>query len=393
MINNILRNIKRLLTFSPSATYSQYKELKQTIAANKDVQAYFFFPYCHIGGAEKVHANIIEVFEKQKILVFFTGVSHKSDFLYMFKKHAPSVNIGYGINYPFLRRKATKLIFDSIHSQKAPIAFGCNNLFFYESVLKFEKKVRVFDLYHDFRFEGETNLNHSFAKQFFRCEKRVFISNLALQQTKLFYKAIQAEQKEYDKLTLITNYTYIPEKLIEKDFNATLNILYVGRGTSEKRAHIVGLLAKKCHENRVMANFTAIGELEQVIPSDCKQHVNYTGPITDFEKLKIHYQNNHIILITSDKEGFPLTIMEGMAHGCVSISTPVGDVPLHTKDCGFVTSNIIETDVINEMFEQIKMLDNDRKQLTNLSHASFNYANKHFSKERFFEEYKNLLKI
>ncbi|QYS91352.1 hypothetical protein JJC04_00315 [Flavobacterium covae] len=46
-----------------------------------DVEVIFFFPYYHTGGAEKVHAAILEAIHPKKCVVFFTKASATSNML------------------------------------------------------------------------------------------------------------------------------------------------------------------------------------------------------------------------------------------------------------------------------------------------------------------------
>ncbi len=394
LMSDFFRGCKRILTISPAKTIKQFRELKELFTKQKAVDVFFFFPYCHIGGAEKVHANIVEVFKDKKVVVLITGISFKDDFLYMFKQHAPTVNAGFCINHPFTKRRTKKIIFKWVEMQNKPVIFGCNNLFFSESVLKFSPGVRVFDLMHDFKFEGENNLTHTFLEQYLRCEKRIFISRAAIEQVKLFYKSKLVAANEYDKLKLIQNYTFIPDVIPAKSYDGTINVLYVGRGTPEKRAHLVGYIAKKCKEKNLKVNFTAIGELENAMMDECKKYISCTGPLYKFEELETYYNSHHLILITSQKEGFPLTIMEGMAHGLIPFSTPVGDVNYHVNNSvGFITSDLNEEIVINEITAKIEELVNDRKSMEQMAGLAYRYAKDNFSKQQFTEAYKKTLAL
>lgn len=390
----VLRDIKRLFTIDLFKTKTQFVALERFCKNNLSVEISFFFPYCHIGGAEKVHANIVEVFADRKAVVFITGISKRDDFLYMFNSFAPTLNVGFCLNHPFYRRRSEKLIKSLIELQPNPLIFGCNNIFFYDLILSVSKKVRVFDLIHDFVFENNKVNASRLAAQYARCEKRIFISNKAIEETKKMYAYKFMDDVEYSKIVLIPNYTEIPTKLTKKAIDGKLNVLYVGRGTSEKRAHLVGEIAITCNKITDSIKFTAIGALENTITPSYKKYVDYTGAINDFNELKKYYERNHIILITSEREGFPLTIMEGMAHGLIPISTPVGDVPVYVNDkVGFVTSTIDEKITVNEMTTVIVRFSENRIALAEMSEQAFLFAQQHFSKKQFFDSYKNTVKM
>jgi glycosyltransferase involved in cell wall biosynthesis len=83
-----------------------------------------------------------------------------------------------------------------------------------------------------------------------------------------------------------------------------------------------------------------------------------------------------------------------MANGAVPLSTPVGDVPRHMENGknGYVTSSLEEEVVIREMLGKLKEWVGDRKVLEVLSTNAFEYASMHFRKERFEQEYRELLR-
>lgn len=390
-----LRSFKRIITINPLKVYQQYRSLKRFCETANQIDIFFFFPYCHIGGAEKVHANIVEVFKDKKVAVFFTGISKQNGFLYLFKKLAPSFNVGFCLNHPFYSNRSNKLIVDLINAQKSTTIFGCNNMFFYNAILKLKNNVRIFDLMHDFRFEGEENVTHQFSQQFFRCQKRIFISSKAIEQTKLFYDSIAAPPEEYNKLELITNYVNIPEIIPQKDYYSNMRVLYVGRDTEEKRAFLFAKVAERCKKSIKSMEFVAIGELEKVIPLQYQNYVILTGSLGEYDKLVEYYKTFHVIVITSAREGFPMVIMEGMANGMTPISTPVGDVPKHIDlQNGFVTNNLMDTEkVVEEMVNYLLELNSNRELLKQKSINSFAYAKKYFSKQLFYDSYERIIAI
>ena len=110
-------------------------------------------------------------------------------------------------------------------------------------------------------------------------------------------------------------------------------------------------------------------------------------------QLKAIYEKADVILITSEREGFPMALMEGMAYGGIPVSTPVGDIPKHiqTNQTGFLTSAIESTAVIDEMTAVIRLLIEDATKRKMISRNAYEYARLHFSKEEFIKQYRDLL--
>jgi hypothetical protein len=83
----------------------------------------FIIPYHHIGGAERVHLNIIKAL-RHKPFVFFTNLSKKDkctefdDIAYCFRINSHK------------RRKASLFLLKALSKFLKFKVFGCNNIFF-----------------------------------------------------------------------------------------------------------------------------------------------------------------------------------------------------------------------------------------------------------------------
>ncbi len=386
LVPNFLRAIKRLLTSSPIAVMNQYFNLKKTLAHHK-TNFIFLFPYTHIGGAERVHADIVSVFKSTNPLVIFTGFSKDKKFLSKFSENAILLNIPDALNYPFLQKKTMKLLAGYINSQANPHIIGSNSGFFYDLTYSLSSQVNITDILHAFKYQPEGNLVHkkylAISQKF---TNRIFISSASLAEFKKFCFHQNLTKEYTQKLKLIYNCTTIPV-LKEKVKGKPLQILFVGRDSEEKRLNIFIEIAKELYAKQSgKFNFTVIGAKGN------ESFINYLGEINDDQKMKQLYDATDILLLTSSREGFPLVIMEAMAHGVVPLSTPVGDIPAHIKEnSGFITSGIEENLVISEMIEKIEWLYKNRNSLANFSANAYTYASTNFSKERFASEYKSLL--
>ena len=388
-----LRFWKRLLTLSPVRAYKEFLLLKKITSHTENKEGiFFFFPYTHVGGAEKVHALITETVHDKNPWIFFTGLSINKKFLPLFENKGVLLNVAWGINHPFFIRPAMKRVVDAIERTPHSIVFGCNNQFFYDLIPHLSSKVKVIDLMHDFRFEGEEQVFKSYLPLFLRCNQRVFISKRAIEQTKKFYRANSVESNYEERLLYIPNYVDIPDAYPNKNTNAPLSVIYVGRGTSEKRAYLVSAIAKACFEKKLPVRFQVIGDIEQPAALKNNSSIVFTGELTDTEKLKNIYSKADVLLITSEREGFPMAIMEGMAHGVIPLSTPVGDVPKHIENeqTGYLTSSIDPQEVIREMVDYIALLIEQKNKRAIMSKEVFEYAKINFSKEKFTQAYRRL---
>lgn len=391
-----LRFWKHLLTISPVKAYREFLFLKKTLTGIPNKSGiFFFFPYTHIGGAEKVHALITATVKDQQPFIFFTGFSMNKKFLQLFKDNGVLLNLPLGINHPFFKKRAMHLIVSTIEHHPNPVVFGCNNLFFYEMLPHLSSHVKVIDLMHDFRYDGEEWVSKPQLPLYMRCNKRVFISERALHQTIKFYKASSVESTYLDRLVYIPNYVSVPASFVSKNKKQDdpLFILYVGRGSTEKRSNLVLEIAKRCFEKQLTVQFLIVGNISAAPEWKNNSSITFYGELTDEQQLQTIYKKSNVILITSEREGFPMAIMEGMAQGVIPVSTPVGDVPkhIHHKKNGFLTSSVNAEIVCQEMTGHISELILHEEERIQMSKQAFEYAATHFSEEHFTSAYRQLL--
>jgi len=117
------------------------------------------------------------------------------------------------------------------------------------------------------------------------------------------------------------------------------------------------------------------------------------GEITDPFLLAKMYREADLLVITSEREGFPLVIMEAMAQGVVPVSTDVGGISRHVRhgDNGMLIENGPEERIVAELVRSIELLSSDRELLKKLSHNAFEYARATFDTETFCNTYRKLL--
>jgi len=86
-----------------------------------NAQIYFFFPVYHIGGAEKVHANIIKCVKQLSPIIFFTKKSNNNAFKNLFKQYASIFDISTFTSNPILTNFCVGAI-SSILNKNKPIS-------------------------------------------------------------------------------------------------------------------------------------------------------------------------------------------------------------------------------------------------------------------------------
>jgi glycosyltransferase involved in cell wall biosynthesis len=117
-----------------------------------------------------------------------------------------------------------------------------------------------------------------------------------------------------------------------------LNVLWMGRLTRVKRPDRVIEIAK--HFADVNFIIAGDGELRAEIEAMAPRNVYFLGVQSADEM----YSLADIVLLTSDSEGMPLTLIEGQMAGVPAIATDVGSVSeiVEHEVTGLMTSTQIE---------------------------------------------------
>jgi glycosyltransferase involved in cell wall biosynthesis len=185
----------------------------------------------------------------------------------------------------------------------------------------------------------------------------------------------------------------LPDKIEREAAPDGLIILYVGRSTAEKRVHLIAQMAKIIKESGRNIQFQFLGDVKDAIPRELHSYCHFWGNQNDPKTVSDIYRDAHILILVSDTEGFPMVIMEAMAHGLAVIATAVGEIPMHIKNNvnGFLIHNFEDSEtVIRQGTEYILKLDSDKALLLQMGRVNADYAFDHFGLHRFNEQYQDL---
>jgi L-malate glycosyltransferase len=360
----------------------------------EEFQVFYFFPFYHTGGAEKVHALIAKATGNDQCIVFFTRKSHNTAFLEMFResgcilkdvsRYTDNKAI-YFVNIIF-----RGIISGYINAQKqVPIVFNGQCNFGYKISPWIRKDIRQIELIHSIS-------NFSYIRIPFLpfIDKTVMISKEKItEHFELYIRyAIPAMFKQ--KVYYIPNASEFQSISIKDKDLSTIRVLYSGRATPEKRPQLVARIAEEVHRHDPAIQFVMAGDTFDDIQIKKPSFVEIKGNITNKGVLSALYQQCNILLITSSTEGFPLAIIEGMAYGNAIIATPVGDIPAHVKSGqnGFLLSQAKNEDkIIQEATTFILQLKADRELLQKIVATNISYAQTHFSFQRFAADYQKLI--
>ncbi len=386
VVPNALRWCKRFISISPIMASQQFSLLSATLKTAK-ADIVYFFPYTHMGGAERVHADVVQACGDNKSLVFFTGFSRNENFIRRFQsENSVVLNVPHCINSVWYGARAKQLIADFINAQNTVVTFGSNADFYFRLLPLLHAHVMCADLIHAFKFQPGANKAHLALLPYApRLNHRVFISQTAKRDFEVFLKSNLYGPEVSERLMYIPNATIVPASLPHK--RERMKIIFVGRESPEKRFHLFEQIVQRVAEKHATVAFEAAG----LAQSNNASLIRCNAELND-EDLDKLYSSAHILVLTSSREGFPMVIMEAMAHGVVPVATAVGDIAMHVNEAnGFVCTAEDEAQIVDEMCVAIEALITDREKFERTSQNAFHYAKSNFSKDQFAAAYKKLL--
>lgn len=357
----------------------------------KQYRIFFLFPFYHTGGAEKVHAQIAAATGGADCIVYFSRRSADDRFLDDFRKSGCVIkDISKFTDNKwlyFLNLIYRGIITGHINSQKiSPVVFNGQSNFGYKISPWIRKSIQQIELIHSFN-------TFSYIRIPFLpfISKTVMISQKRIDDHKLLYDHYKIPSGFIERIKYIPNAISMPKRVTPKsDDNFT--VLYVGRGTEEKRVRLIAEIALQLKNENIQ--FEMMGDVSEAVTESEFPFIKFYGNISDEKDISSIYANAHVVILTSITEGFPMVIIEAMAHGCAILSTAVGDIPYHVKsnENGFLFSNTKdEASIIKDAVEKIVWLKNNRDGLKKIADNNINYANHNFDIERFDKDYRELL--
>lgn len=359
----------------------------------KEYDTFFFFPFYHTGGAEKVHAFLAQATGGKNSIIYFTRKSADQNFYADFQRSGCTIkDISTYTDNKLLY--FNNLIFRgyisaAINSQKnRPILFNGQCNFGYKISPWINKNIAQVELIHSF------NTFSSIRIPFLPfITTTIMISRLRIEDHLEQYKKLKIPSAFNERIVYIVNGIELPKSIQEKDFNGTLKVLYAGRGTVEKRVQLIAKMAQQCAAKALAFEFLFMGDVADSIPKELRRFVNLLGHKSEPKEIDEIYQSSHIVIITSDTEGFPLVIEEGMARGCAVMATPVGDIPYHIKNNvnGFLFTTVKdESLIVKEAIDFFTLINKNREIVIQMGERNIVYAMENFSLEAFAQTYRNL---
>jgi len=383
--------VEELVMF-PFVAYGRTLARRRPLA--KDYDLVCFFPKYELGGAEKVHADILSCFPDKRILVFFTRRSRNDRMLHLFRgKQVDIQDISEETDNKWkywrnlIWRGVCAAYIDAQPAGTVVFSGQCN--FGYKLFPHLKKEVPKVELIHvaEKKFSWITFPYIGFI------DKRVMIADTVVEKAKDYYRKIGVPAVYEDRICKIMNRTDIPETVPDREYAGRIKIYYAGRGGYPKRIYLLAAIARKCHELSLPVEFQFAGNFEDELPGDIRSYTHFLGQKEGGQQMNELHREMDVLIMTSASEAFPMVIMEAMAHGVVVISTAVGGIPEHIRDGenGLLIRATQEDALVEEAVVKIKMVCEDRESLSSISKNARLYAAAHFSTAVFCKAYREVL--
>ncbi|HTN16425.1 MAG TPA: glycosyltransferase family 4 protein, partial [Chitinophagaceae bacterium] len=339
-----------------------------------------------IGGATKVNVDILNIFLHEKPVVVFSKKYKNNAFARYFQQSGVHIidlrnrvdnKILYIINIIY-----RGILSAWINQAENPVVFGGESIYFYKVIPYLKKNARVIELLH---LSTWLNYNQAFVKHI---DVRISSTPKLKRDIEAQYAQNGVPEKYFERLLFIDNWVDIP--VYRQEEHQRLNVLFVGRGSPQKRVHLVSQIADKIMKATDEITFTFVGDVSNLVSDYTQKHAKLYGNVSDGKVLSDIYETADILILTSAYEGLPIVVMDMMARGKLVLSTAVDGIPdyVRHRDTGLLLYEVWdENKLVEEAASLIYEMNTDRNQLKQLGERAFLFAREHFLKANFEQKY------
>lgn len=350
---------------------------------------FLFYPNADIGGAPKVNADITECVKDVRPLIIFSKKGNNNRFRELFDIEGVRVidlhqyidhKVLHLINFFF-----RGVIASWINKAERPVVFGGESIFFYKIIPHIRKDIPCIELSH---LPTWLPYNIGFID---RIDKRIFstvkLKEAVIQQ----YNENSIDTLLYERLHFYDNAIDIPDYVPQK--NDQMEVVFIGRGSPQKRVHLVTAIAQRLYERGSNVHFSFVGDVSTMIDTKAFPFCTFYGNVTDNVLMNSMYEKSDVLILTSAFEGLPLVVMTMMAYGKVVISTAVNGIPdyIAHMENGMLIYETEEDKIIDKGLILINQLINEQDLKERLGAKNKEIATQKFSRDIFCRRYRGLL--
>lgn len=350
---------------------------------------FLFFPNADIGGSPKVNIDITHAVKDKKPLIIFSKKPQNNGFKELFTiEGVRIIDLHKRIDNKtlhFINFFYRGVIASWVNKSQKPVIFGGECIFFYKMLAHVSKKVKRVELCH-----LNTWLPYSIAHAH-RIDLRIFSTDYLRREVVAQYKEQGVYEKLNAKLRFIDNAIPIPQ--LKQVNNGLLEVVFIGRGSPQKRVPLVAAIATAMHQAGDSVHFSFVGDVSEVIDITALPFATFYGNVQDQQMMDSIYEKSDVLIMTSAFEGLPIVVMKMMAYGKVVVSTAVNGIPdyIHHMENGLLIKSMEEDNIIQEGITHLRTLINDPNLKIKLGNRSHVIAKERFSEEVFTKTYRSIL--
>jgi glycosyltransferase involved in cell wall biosynthesis len=366
-------------------------------------QLFYFFPLASVGGTERVHLDVLnalsqypaEIFIRYKVnpwkgMAFKQSKEGRKEGIQLkleFEAYGKCTFLSDYLEAPrfgrFIRAWYINRLVKKINACSNPIV-----IFWHRESIEFlweqmAPHVKIIDIVHNNSNNDVPDSSYLVNDWAPRINRRVLVNAGLKRWISPLYQNQQNPEALLQRISIINHQVSIPKELPIKSMDV-FRVLYVGRDAKEKRISLFFEIAEHfANDSRVW--FEAIGiDQSDKVPNN----VHCYGVITDKKTIEQHYASSHVLVLTSESEGFPKVIAEAMAYGCVPIVTRVGSIPEVLNELAFLTD---PKNCVSETVDRINSFLQEPEVYQQLSKKAYLYATEHFDEDRFNNAWRELI--
>lgn len=355
---------------------------------------FFFFDRYAIGGAQRIHLDILNAVEDTYKQVYFTRKSVNTSLKEAFYSipNTSSLDIHFWCDHLLFRLFTVHFYAFYLNRHQKAHILSANSTFFYD-LLPFLKSSHIkIELLHNFT-HGKKGMEFFGLANHRTLTYRIVYDSFTLKNIKEQYAQYKVPSSYLNNILFIEPGVEVPPSLF-KEYASPLILLYAGRGGPQKRIHLINKIAEHCIKENWALVFHFAGTMTDELSQLVKENAVLHGSISDKEEMNKLYKQSHVILMTSIYEGFPMLIKEGMAYGCIPVVTALEGNKMHLingENALLIDAIENEEEVVQNGIDKIEMLLKNQSMVEFLSRKAYNYAQSKFTKGAFIADYRKLL--
>ncbi|HSB93129.1 MAG TPA: glycosyltransferase [Flavitalea sp.] len=355
---------------------------------------FFLFDRYSIGGAQRIHLDILHSIPDFAKQVWFTRQSPNDKLKETFYSVPGTDNYDIHRVCDWLLFRLFSVHYFSFYINRHNNAhvLSSNSTFFYDMLPFLNKRVIKTELLHNFSF-GPKGMEFFGLANHELLTYRIVYDSFTLSNIRKQYAEYRVPSLYLDRILFIepgVDYREMPTKT----FDLPLRILYAGRGGPQKRVWLLNSIAEEIIKQQLPVQFQFAGPMANELSELVKQHSVIHGEVSEKTAMDAIYAACHVIMLTSAYEGFPMVIKEGMINGCIPLVTALEGNLMHLKnlDNALLIEAIEDEDaVIAQGIAQIKWLVEHHGSIAGFSLRAYQYAATTFDKKKFQSIYRGFL--